>query len=115
MLLEIIPYFVVCQPLISVTTAASDLNRALGMYQKSTKMELFLTFTVTIPAAYISTVEYGYNIEGLVFSSIVAYGILGAMTLALFNNADWNKAVTKNQKMSGLDESSSSLESGLSR
>ena len=101
MLLELVPYFALCQPFISVTTTSSYLNRALGMYKRSTKVELLLTCLVTIPAAYLSTVYYGFNIEGLIAASFIGYATLGIFTLAILMNADWNKAEHKNKIMGG--------------
>ena len=102
MLNEIIPYFVLCQPLISITTAASYLNRAMGMYKKSTLVDFFMTCLVTIPCACVATEHYGYNIEGLIAASFIGYGTLSILTLSIFKNADWKNAVEKNMKMSGF-------------
>lgn len=101
MLLELIPYFALCQPFISVTTTSSYLNRALGMYKRSTKVELLLTCLVTIPAAYIATMYYRYNVEGLIAASFIGYATLGIFTLAILMNADWDKAMKKNKVMTG--------------
>jgi len=103
-LLEIIPYLIVCQPLACICTTASDLNRALGMYVKSTKIDLLMTLLVTIPTAYLVTVHFDYNIDGLTASAFVGEGAIGILTLATFLNADWEKAVLKNRIMGGLFE-----------
>lgn len=103
MLLDIIPYYVLCQPFVSVITAACYLNRALGMYGISTKVELLATCLATIPAAYISTIYFNYNIEGLTSAAFIGYATLGFFTIALLMNADWGKAKEVNKKMSGVD------------
>ena len=39
-------------------------------------------------------------------ASFVGYATTGAVILAIYNNADWDKAVRKNRKMAGTIESS---------
>jgi Na+-driven multidrug efflux pump len=117
MLLEIIPYIVIGDPILSVSTAASYMNRALAMYQRSTKIELLMTFFVTIPCATVSTYYMGYNIEGIAASSYAGYSTMALLILAVYLNADWDRAVEKNRMIGGqspdddLSESSSSSSS----
>ena len=106
MLMGVMPYLLLCQPLISLTTTGAYLNRALAMYQRSTKIELLITCLVTLPAAWVSTFIYGWDISGLTAASFVGYATMGAVILAIYNNADWEKAVRKNRKMAGTVESS---------
>ena len=106
MLIGVIPYLLLCQPLIALTTTGANLNRALAMYQRSTKIELLITCLITLPAAWVSTFIYGWDISGLAAASFVGYATMGAVILAIYNNADWEKAVRKNRKMAGTVESS---------
>lgn len=106
MLTDVVPYLLLCQPLISLTTTGAHLNRALAMYQRSTKIELLITCLVTIPAAYVSTFIYNWDISGLTAASFIGYATMGTVILALYNNADWEKAVRKNKKMAGTVDSS---------
>jgi Na+-driven multidrug efflux pump len=106
MLIGVMPYLLLCQPLISLTTTGAYLNRALAMYQRSTKIELLITCLITLPAAWVSTFIYGWDISGLTAASFVGYATTGAVILAIYNNADWDKAVRKNRKMAGTIESS---------
>ena len=106
MLIGVMPYLLLCQPLISLTTTGAYLNRALAMYQRSTKIELLITCLVTLPAAWVSTFIFGWDISGLIAASFVGYATMGAVILAIYNNADWEKAVRKNRKMAGTVESS---------
>ena len=106
MLIGVMPYILCCQPLISLTTTGAYLNRALAMYQRSTKIELLITCLITLPAAWVSTFIYGWDISGLTAASFVGYATTGAVILAIYNNADWDKAVRKNRKMAGTVESS---------
>lgn len=106
MLIGVMPYLLLCQPLISLTTTGANLNRALAMYQRSTKIELLITCLITLPAAWVSTFIYGWDISGLTAASFVGYATMGAVILAIYNNADWEKAVRKNRKMAGTVESS---------
>ena len=106
MLIGVMPYLLLCQPLISLTETGAYLNRALAMYQRSTKIELLITCLITLPAAWVSTFIYGWDISGLTAASFVGYATMGAVILAIYNNADWDKAVRKNRKMAGTIESS---------
>lgn len=101
MLMEVIPYLVFCQPLISIVTTISYLNRALGMYQKSTAVDFFVTCLVTVPSAIVVCILLKFNVEGLVCASFIGYGSMAILTLVLYRNADMNQAVEKNMKMSG--------------
>jgi len=106
MLIDVVPYLVLCQPLISLSTTGAYLNRALAMYQRSSKIELLITILVTIPAAWISTFYFGWDICGLTAASFVGYATMGLVILAIYNNADWEKAVQKNRKIAGAVDSS---------
>jgi len=101
MLLEIIPYIVLCDPLIAPSTAVSYLNRALAMYKRSAKVELLMTIFVTVPAATISTYVMSYNIEGVTAAAYLGYATMGIVIFYVYYNADWDRAVVKNKKMSG--------------
>jgi len=104
MMLEIIPYIVICDPIISISTAASSLNRALAMYKRSTKVELSLTLLVTIPCAIVSTYVMGYNIEGIAASIYTGHSVMGFFSIVIFTNADWEKAAEKNKLMTCIQE-----------
>lgn len=104
LLVGVTPYIVLCQPLISLTSTAAYLNRALAMYQRSTKIELAMTTFATIPMAWLSTYHFGWNISGLVAAAIFGYATMGSIVLAIYMNADWEKAVGKNRKIAGIDE-----------
>eukprot|EP00979_Chaetoceros_neogracilis_P001396 scaffold247_cov174-Chaetoceros_neogracile.AAC.9 len=106
MLMGVMPYILLCQPMISLTTTGAYLNRALAMYQRSTKIELLVTCLVTLPLAWVSTFVYGYNISGLAAASFTGYATMGLVILSIYNNADWEKAVRKNKKIAGEFESS---------
>ena len=106
MIIEVMPYILCCQPLISLTSTAANLNRALAMYQRSTKIELLITCLITLPAAWVSTFIFSWDISGLTAALFVGYATMGAVILAIYNNADWEKAVRKNRKMAGTVESS---------
>jgi len=106
MIIEVIPYLLLCQPLISLATTAAYLNRALAMYKRSTKIELLVTCLITIPAAWVSTFYFGWNISGLAAATFVGCGTMGLLILAIYNNADWEKAVRKNRKIAGVLDSS---------
>ena len=104
MLVEIIPYIVICDPFISISTATSYLNRALAMYKRSTKLEFILTVAVTIPAGFISTYVLGYNIEGIAAASYIGYATKSFFSIVMFANSDWNRAAEKNRLMICEDE-----------
>jgi Na+-driven multidrug efflux pump len=106
MLMGVMPYILLCQPMISLTTTGAYLNRALAMYQRSTKIELLVTCLVTLPLAWVSTFVYGYNISGLAAVAFTGYATMGLVILSIYNNADWEKAVRKNKKIAGEVESS---------
>jgi|AntRauTorckE5430_2_1112549.scaffolds.fasta_scaffold00042_18 hypothetical protein len=106
MLMGVMPYILFCQPMVSLTTTGAYLNRALAMYQRSTKIELLVTCLVTLPLAGVSTFVFGYNISGLAAASFIGYATMGLVILAIYNNADWEKAVRKNKKIAGEVESS---------
>ena len=114
MLLEIIPYIVIGDPILSVSTAASYMNRALAMYQRSTKVELLMTFLVTIPCATVSTYYMGYNIEGIAASSYAGYSTMALMIIVVYLNADWDRAVEKNRMIGGQTSDDDSSESSSS-
>jgi Na+-driven multidrug efflux pump len=109
MLLEIIPFIVICDPILSVATAASYLNRALAMYQRSTKLELLLTVFVTIPVATVSTYVMGFNIEGMAAAVYAGYSTMASLIIIVYVNADWERAAEKNKKMSGETDADDDL------
>ena len=100
-LFSVMPYIVLCQPLISLSTNGAYLNRALAMYRRSTKVELLITCLITLPLAGAATFVFGLGIEGLLAASFIGYATTGAVILAIYNNADWEKAVRKNMKIAG--------------
>lgn len=104
MLLEIIPYIALGDPILAASTAASYLNRALAMYKRSTTIELLVTVLITIPLAFVSTYVFNFNIEGIAAATYVGYSTMGFFSIVVFANADWEKAVIKNKKMSEDDE-----------
>ena len=105
-LIHVMPYIFLCQPLISLTTTGAHLNRGLAMYKRSTKIELLITCFVTIPAGYVSIFVCGWDISGVVAASFIGYATMGAVNLTIYNNADWEKAVRKNMKIAGTLDSS---------
>ena len=112
MLVKVMPYILVCNPMIAITTTAGYLNRALAMYQRTTKIELAITCFVTIPVAWVSTYHFGYDIGGLLAASYIGYATMGMIVLAIYMNADWEKAVRKNRKIAGvIDEPKKTAES----
>ena len=54
--------------------------------------------------AWLSTYHFGWNISGLVAAAIFGYATMGSIVLAIYMNADWEKAVGKNRKIAGIDE-----------
>ncbi len=91
MLLGALPYVFFCEPMISLTVAGAHLNCALlmAMHQQLTTMALWKTFTLTLPAAWISTYVFGWDISGLVAASYIGCATAGAVDLLIYNNADW--------------------------
>lgn len=104
MLIGVIPFLLICNPMIALTTIAGYLNRSLAMYQRSTKIEMGITCFITIPVAWVSTYSFGYDIAGLIAASYIGYASMGVVVLAIYMNADWEKAVRKNRKIAGIVE-----------
>ena len=104
MLAGVMPYLLICNPLIDLVAMAGYLNRSLAMYQRSTKIELFITCLITIPTAWVATYKFGYDISGLVAANFIGYASMGVVILAIYMNADWEKAVRKNRKIAGIIE-----------
>ena len=105
MIISVVPYIALCQPMVSLATTGAYFNRALAMYKRSTKIELFITIFVTLPLAWVSTFIYGWDISGFAAATFIGYATTGTLTLAIFHNADWEKAVRKNRKIAGKIES----------
>lgn len=101
MLLEIISYIVLCDPILSLSTSISYLNRALAMYRRSTKAEMLFTVTVTIPLAALFTYVYNFNVEGIAAASYLGGATMALIIVMVYANADWENAVKKNKIMSG--------------
>jgi len=108
MLLEIIPFIVLFDPLISISITTEYLNRALALYGSATKIQIAMTILVTFPAAYISKYEFNYNIKGIVAASYLGLFSIGFCSNMVFMKADWERAVEKNKEMTGLDSESES-------
>ena len=103
MLIEIITYIVLIDPILSIATATSYLNKGLGMYKRTTKVDLSLTLLVTIPCAIISTFVFGYDIEGLTAATYIGYATIGFFSITIFANADWERAAEKNKALTCTD------------
>lgn len=101
MLLEIISYIVICDPILGLSTSVSYLNRALGMYRRSTKIEFLITILVTIPAAAVCTYVFRFNVEGIAAASYFGSATMSLTIVIVYVCADWDKAVEKNKMMSG--------------
>ena len=113
MLLEIIPYIVMCNPFIALGTIASDFNEHLAMISKSTVMYFLVTLTITVPIAAVFTFVYHYNIEGLASAICISSTVYGVLNLGIFLNSSW---VEKQEQDASTGESSSqvSVQSGKS-
>lgn len=114
MLLALLPYIAVCQPFITLGMIATSLNEALCMYHHAVKIMLAASCLVTLPAAGVMTYILGYNIEGLAAAVCMGYVTGGLWNFNMFVNADWDRAVRKNQevtKYTGENKSKSKSES----
>ena len=100
MLLEIIPYIVICQPFVSVGMAAMELNDALHIYKHATMIMSAVTLFILIPIGAVFTYWLGYNIEGLAAAQCIGYVAAGVANIVIFMNADWDRAVRKAQQAS---------------
>lgn len=98
MLLEIIPYIVICNPFIAVGTIASDFNEHLAMMGKSTMVHFLVTIVITIPAAAVFTYYFHFNIEGLASAICISSTFYGVFNLYIFLNSNWTG---KQQQQSG--------------
>ena len=97
MLLEIIPYIVICQPFVSIGMITMELNDALHIYKKTAIVMTFATLVIMIPFAAIMTYVFHYNIEGLAAAQCIGYTAAGVANIVIFMNADWDRAVKKAQ------------------
>ena len=97
MLLQIIPYIVICQPFVSIGTILSILNDALHIYKSSTAISATITVVFMIPFAALMTYYFHYNIEGLAAAMCVGYTAMGVSSSVIFVNADWDRAIRKAQ------------------
>lgn len=100
MLLEIIPYVVLCQPFVSVGMTTMELNDSLHIYKQATLIMTAVTLFIMIPIAAILTYWFGYNIEGLAAAQCIGYVAAGVANIVIFMNADWDRAVRKAQEAS---------------
>ena len=75
MLLEVIPYIVICQTIITIGIVATSLNEALSMYGKSVKLFLISTVMITLPLGFIMTYILNYNVEGLAAAVCIGYTV----------------------------------------
>ena len=95
MLLEILPYIVICQPFASVGSLFWELNDALYIYKEATFACTVISIVFTIPYAAIMTYVCHYNIEGLASAMCISYTASGVVALYIFVGADWDRAVRK--------------------
>ena len=99
MLLEVIPYVVVCQPLIAVGMIMIEiLNEALFIYKKATVALTLATMCIMIPIGAINTYWFYCNSDGLASAQCIGHIAAGVSSIVLFMNADWNRALDKAQR-----------------
>lgn len=103
-LMNVIPYIVLCQPLVVLSSFAGYVNSALAMYKRATIIELSITCLVGLPLSWISTYHFGWDITGLTAAAFISDATMGAVAMAIYKNADWDKAVRKNRKIAGLED-----------
>ena len=106
MLNKCMPLVLLCHPLLTMSSTGAFFNNALAMYKRATKVEIVLSILITIPLAWVSTFHLQWDISGLLVAYYIGHATKGAMILAVYNNADWEKAVRKNKKIAGILESS---------
>ena len=99
MLLEIIPYIVICQPFVSIGMTTMELNDALHIYKKATAIMAIVTLCLMIPFAAVMTYGFHFNIEGLAAAQCIGYTAAGVANIVIFMNADWDRAVRKALKV----------------
>jgi len=111
MLLALLPYIALCQPFITLGMVATSLNEALCLYQHAVKIMLATTCLVTLPAAAAMTFVLGFNIEGLAAAICMGYVTAGLWNFNMFKNADWDRAVRKNQEVTKYTSNGASVSS----
>jgi len=99
MLLEVLPYVAFCQPFITLGMTAAAINEGMCLYHHVVKRMFVATCLVTIPVAGILTYTFEYNIEGLTAAVCMGYVTGGVFNFNLYMNADWEKAMRKNQEI----------------
>ena len=99
MLIEVLPYVCVCQPFITLGMTAAAINEGLCLYHHVVKRMFAATCLVTIPMAAILTYAFHLNIEALTAAVCMGYVVAGVLNFNLFMNADWEKAMRKNQEV----------------
>ncbi len=97
MLLEIIPYIVICQPFVSIGVVVWALLSSLHIYVQGAYVAAAITILFTIPYSAMMTYYFNYNIEGLASAMCIGYTATGIAALSMFINADWDRAVRKAQ------------------
>ncbi len=95
MLLEIIPYIVICYPFVTVGGTAMELNDALHLFKRAMVSMAIVTIMIMIPIGYVLTYIFNYNIEGLACAQCIGYTAVGVINIVFFVNASWENAVTK--------------------
>ena len=98
MLLEAIPYLVICQTFITVGETVSEINSILHIHKQATFLYAIVTVFIMVPIAAVNTYVFNYNIEGLTSAQCIGYTAMGVMNLVIFMNANWDKAVKKAQE-----------------
>ena len=101
MILQVIPYICLCYPFMTVGGTAMDLNDALHLYKRAMVSMALVTTFVMVPIGYVMTYIYNFNIEGLASAQCIGYTAAGVINIMFFMTADWDKAVTKAQGISG--------------
>ena len=114
MLLEIVPYIVICNPFIAVGTIASDFNEHLAMYGKSTTVYFLVTALITLPVAVLMTYYFHYNIEGLASAICISSTFYGVFNLFVFLNSNWAKKSEEECSVTSESNSLSSMSEKLS-
>jgi len=99
MLIELLPYIAFCQPFITLGMTAASINEGLCLYHRVVKRMFAATCLVTIPVAAILTYIFHLNVEGLIAAVCMGYVVAGVLNFNLFMNADWEKAMRKNQEV----------------
>jgi Na+-driven multidrug efflux pump len=95
MILEIIPYIALCQPLITAGVAANSLNEVLGKYSLSVGLSSVVDLCFTIPMGAIFTYSMNFNIESLASAQCMGYAATGMINLIIFSYTNWEYARSK--------------------